>query len=84
MRDLKIFACVLLSCCILSGCATVEPIDNTDYFKVLTSNQDGKIVYDTRTGVQYWRTNDYSRSMTLLVDAEGKPLIYMEEENTED
>ena len=38
----------------------------------------GYIVYDSQTNVEYWLSRDpyNSGSLTLLVDAEGKPLIY--------
>lgn len=51
---------------------------NSIYFKILSDEGNGEIVYDTRTGVEYWMSssiNNYG-SITLLVDAEGKPLIY--------
>ena len=38
----------------------------------------GYIVYDSQTNVEYWLSRDPYNigSLTLLVDAEGKPLIY--------
>ena len=47
-------------------------------FKTLFKEDGGYVVYDIRTGVQYWKsTGAYNYgSMTLLVDADGRPLIY--------
>ena len=48
------------------------------YFIRISSEYGGDIVYDSRTGVQYWRSNgSYNHgSLTVLLDADGKPLIY--------
>lgn len=50
---------------------------NTYFIKISTEN-GGSIVYDSRTGVQYWRSNGaYNHgTLTVLTDADGKPLIY--------
>ncbi len=47
-------------------------------FKTLFKEDGGNVVYDIRTGVQYWKsTGVYNYgSMTLLVDADGRPLVY--------
>lgn len=39
---------------------------------------EGSVLVDTRTGVQYWRSKGAYNggTLTLLVDREGKPLIY--------
>ena len=49
-------------------------------FKPLFKEDGGVVVYDIRTGVQYWKTTNLYNygSLTLLVDEEGKPLIYNE------
>lgn len=51
-------------------------------FKVLYAEEYGDVVYDVRTGVQYWRSKgQYNRgTLTLLVDENGKPLVYSGEE----
>jgi hypothetical protein len=53
---------------------------NEECFKVLFKEDYGEVIYDIRTGVQYWRSNGYNNrgTLTLLVDEEGKPLIYDE------
>lgn len=49
-------------------------------FKTLYKESYGSVIYDTRTGVEYWRSEGVYNwgSLTLLVDEEGKPLIYNE------
>ena len=49
-------------------------------FRTLYEESYGSVIYDTRTGVQYWRSEGYSNwgTLTVLVDEEGKPLIYNE------
>lgn len=58
------------------------------YFVKISSEVGGNIVYDSRTGVQYWRSEGVYNcgTLTVLLDADGKPLIYKEDskgENTE-
>lgn len=50
----------------------------THYFKIISDERKGFIVYDTRTGVEYWLSHvPYNQgSLTVLVDKTGKPLIY--------
>ncbi len=68
---------------LLTGCKTVDSEmsdykGNTGYFKTICHEECGDIVYDTRTGVEYWRSAAAYNcgTFTLLVDADGKPLIY--------
>lgn len=49
---------------------------STRYFRTISDEINGEIIYDTRTGVEYWRCGGYSNVLTVLVDADGKPLIY--------
>lgn len=68
---------------LLTGCELEKVSDykgDTRYFKTISDEFDGRIIYDTRTGVEYWVCNGYSNVLTVLVDADGKPLIYKEEE----
>ena len=40
-------------------------------------NERVKIIVDSVTGVQYiWTTGGYCGGMTVLLDADGKPLLY--------
>lgn len=72
----------LLLIVLLTGCSADSGMSdykgNTRYFRTISDEINGEIVYDTRTGVEYWMSssiNNYG-SITLLVDADGKPLIY--------
>lgn len=80
----KIVIALLVSTAVLTGCkaeefvSTVVAYDEGDRFIKVSDEHYGMIVYDSRTGVQYWvSTSAYSSgTLTLLVDSEGKPLIY--------
>lgn len=49
-------------------------------FKQGAMSGNSEIWVDTRTGVQYlWHCNGYAGGLTVLVDAEGKPLLYRKE-----
>lgn len=72
----------LLLIILLTGCSADSKMSdyrgNSMYFKTVSDEDYGDIVYDTRTGVEYWMSsgiNNYG-ALTLLVDADGKPLIY--------
>lgn len=53
---------------------------NEECFKKIFDEKYGDVVYDVRTGVQYWRSDAAynSGSLTVLVDENGKPLLYTE------
>lgn len=77
---------IMLLAVILSGCgertiqneAKKEQDSYNTYFVRISSEYGGDIVYDSRTGVQYWRSDgQYNHgTLTVLLDADGKPLIY--------
>ena len=77
-----VIAITLLSAFLLMGCEpTPEMVDyqgKSTYFRVISEEADGKIVYDTRTGVEYWKSwSSYTYgNLTVLVDKDGKPLIF--------
>ena len=72
----------------LSSCGSIEKsineTENTNkrfgnsVFITISNEYFGDVVCDTRTGVQYWRSESgYNPgTLSLLVDADGKPLIY--------
>ena len=65
---------VALTCIfLLNGCGISR---SNDRFKVIAKANCGSIVYDTDTGVEYWLTNIHFSALTVMVDKEGKPLIY--------
>ncbi len=82
----KALVMIMLLTVILSGCgqrtvqkeAKKEQVSYNAYFVRISSECGGDIVYDSRTGVQYWRSDgayNYG-TLTVLLDADGKPLIY--------
>jgi hypothetical protein len=68
----------LIFICFLTGCESTntECKGNTSYFRTISSETHGRVVYDERTGVEYWISYGYSNVLTVLVDADGNPLIY--------
>lgn len=82
----KALIIIMLLAVILSGCgertiqneAKKEQDSYNTYFIRISQEYDGDIVYDSRTGVQYWRSNGMYNggTLTMLVDTDGKPLIY--------
>ena len=55
------------------------------FIKVMTDGgllNNNEVWVDTQTGVQYlYHSADYSAGLTVLVDAEGKPLLYRKTPN---
>lgn len=82
----KTLILILLLATTLLGCgertiqneAKKEQDSYNTYFIRISKEYDGDIVYDSMTGVQYWRSNGaYNHgTLTVLTDADGKPLIY--------
>ena len=78
---LVVVACMIFG---LTGCAPEKTINDTDvtglgqYFVTISNEFCGKVIYDTRTGVEYWMSNgSYNHgTITPLIDADGRPLIY--------
>lgn len=85
MKRGKMIALVIALIACLSGCGDkkkTDEVENNTYFMKVSNEWLGSVVVDTRTGVQYWRAegNHNGGTLTLLVDREGKPLIYDEGE----
>lgn len=78
------FAIGLVFISLLTGCRAEmsEYEGNTRYFRTISDEINGEIVYDTRTGVEYWlSTGAYNGgTLTVLVDENGKPLVYKEKD----
>lgn len=78
----RILACVVIIIIIsvlISGCVFDEaPSKTSNMFEYVGYNQEvnAKIVYDTETKVMYAALCD--RTMTLLVDENGKPKLWKE------
>ena len=78
MKKIILFIALFVSG-ILIGCTKVGAM-NEMCFKTLHKENYGRVVYDTRTGVQYWMSSGVHNagSLTLLVDENGNPLLYNE------
>lgn len=78
----RILACVVIIIMIsvlFSGCASIKAsIKTSDMFEYIgySSEANSEIVYDTETKVMYAVLSN--RSMTLLVDENGKPKLWKE------
>ena len=81
----KIVIALLVSTCVLTGCKAEEFVSTLSVvdeyrgrFVTISDEYYGEIVYDSMTGVEYWMsTPAYNQgNLTLLIDSEGKPLIY--------
>ena len=74
----KIIVALLLSIICLTGCSTKTDTDSARFVCIDSSSHCFDILYDRTTGVEYavsCGTSNYG-TVTLLVDADGKPLIY--------
>lgn len=78
MKKIIIVLAVFISGLVIGFSANHSRAMSEECFKTLFKEDGGHVVYDIRTGVQYWKsTGAYNYgSMTLLVDADGRPLIY--------
>lgn len=81
MNKIKALIGVAVTSVILSGCGmpTVEDMEKAPKYFVKISNEHyGYIVYDTRTGVEYWLSDGAynSGSLTPLYNADGSLMIY--------
>lgn len=78
---MKRIIAIALMALMLTGCTKTERVEEAkDASRFVTVEQTLKwrIVYDKETGVMYAVSHgiDNQGTFTLLVDAEGKPLIY--------
>lgn len=82
MKKIKLSIAIALLATVLFGCdeRTIQKEQDSynTYFIRISSEYGGDIVYDSRTGVQYWRSNgSYNHgTLTVLIDTDGKPFIY--------
>lgn len=85
-KKLSILICSLLLSVSLVGCGSesnngkYEILGNRTYLIIdytALDNISHKILVDTETKVQYlYITNGHAGGMSVLVDAEGKPILY--------
>lgn len=64
---------------ILAGCTVESSAETEERFIKIYREGNLKLYYDNETKVQYILvSNGYGTAMTVLLDAEGKPLLYEE------
>ena len=81
-RKTIIAALAILACLIAVGCTDSVATEEKRFKATHYSSPDLTIFTDTVTGVQYLHFDDMYGGLTILVDADGKPLI--QEDNNAD
>ena len=73
---LAVIACMMLSSC--NKVETAKDEDDTSMFVEVETTEFWNVVYHKDTKVMYIVSNGYQNcgTFTLLVDADGKPMIY--------
>lgn len=84
-EKLKTLILICLIALMLAGCEKVEKADGNDgtsIFVLIEETENWKVVYHRETKVMYAISDGmYNRgTFTLLVDTDGKPLLYKEAE----
>lgn len=80
MKNMKKLAIMLVLAISLSGCSGTN--SNTEYenngrFRKVYSDFTNSIYVDSETNVMYfWHHGGYSGGLTVMVDENGKPLIW--------
>ena len=72
---------IIVLVCICTGCAEVEAEQETSMFVEVERSNIWKVVYHKNTKVMYavsWSSYNMG-TFTLLVDADGKPLLWESE-----
>lgn len=84
-RVLAVILLIMICCFMFVGCGRKNDVTTTTEldrrFKIIRDTNDGlgycDIIVDTETGVMYlFRGAGYRGGLTVMVDADGKPLIY--------
>lgn len=79
MKKLAIMLVLAIS---LSGCSgrnSNTEYENNERFRKVYSDLSNRIYVDSETGVMYyWHYGGYSGGLTVMVDENGKPLIWEE------
>ena len=81
-RKTIIAALAVLACLLAVGCTESVETEEKRFKATHYRSSDLTIFTDTVTGVQYLHYNDMYGGLTILVDADGKPLI-QEEQNAD-
>lgn len=91
MKKILMCAIVVASLVLCIGCSTIDVEDATEtdvgnVFSIVESGKmpeygDYKVLVDKTTNVMYFYTDArYSNTMTVLLDSDGKPRLYEEEQ----
>lgn len=83
-KFLAVILSVVVCCAIFSGCSKTEKIETSkldERFLILNDTNGGfgyrQIIVDKETGVMYlFVGSGYKGGLVVMVDAEGRPLIY--------
>lgn len=90
MKKILMCAIVAASLVLCIGCSTIDVADATEtdvgnVFNIVESGKmhnygSYKVLVDKTTRVMYlYTTTEYSDTMTVLLDSDGKPRLYEEE-----
>lgn len=71
MRRATVIVTALTLALCLAGCEDVNEVN--DRFEVVGGDLTRKIMVDRETGVEYLQ---WDRGITVLLDADGNPLVY--------
>ena len=76
-KVIGIILIIIISLVILTGC-TSNAVTESRFIRerLEIGGNESCIIIDTATKVQYIYKSGYGGGLTLLVDAEGKPLLY--------
>lgn len=78
MKKILAVVLVMVICCGLVGCDTTYTSE--ERFDIVHEEGSQTIVVDEETGVMYlFCQAGYAGGMTVMVDADGNPLLYEEE-----
>lgn len=80
MKKLFVWLMVLVMVLALTGCRSTpvsDDVETGDRFVVVVDQDFNNVYADTETGVMYYfHKSGYGGGMTVLVDADGKPLLW--------
>ena len=86
MKRTIMIAVIMLTALLLAGCESgrlserkiAESIQDNNMFFTVSIEEYGEIVVCKQTGVMYWLSTCPNNcvTLTLLVDADGKPMIW--------
>lgn len=80
MKKIFVWLLVLVMVLALMGCHNTpvsDDVETDDRFVVVVDQEFNTVYADTKTGVMYYfHKSGYSGGMTVLVDADGNPLLW--------